>query len=315
MRKILIIMPDFFGYSEVLTEKIKKKGFYVSIIYENFNEFAIKYKLGFNNVKEYNKYYVSQIGETTYDIVLAIRASTLSCDVIDFIKEKSPDAKMYMYQWDSVENNLNAIKIAQKFDVVMTFDSYDAKKYGWKYRPLFYTEWSPRNKKRQIDIAYICSLHSKRVQVFNALKDYNSYEEYLYLYSKWSHYIKEKYLKRAMEYQGISDREVHFKPLSLSQVNDVMRKCNVIVDYTHPKQKGFTMRICEAIGHHCKLATNNREVLKADFYDPNNVYVYDSENFVLPEDFIKCDYRDFNESIYSRYSIDSWISEVLHLEE
>ena len=308
-------MPKFFGYSEILIRECKKKGFSVSIIYENFNEFVIKYKFGFNNAKEYNKYYVSKMEETTYDIVLAIRASTLSCDVIDFIKKNSPNAKMYMYQWDSVANNPNAIKIAHKFDVVMTFDPYDAKKYGWEYRPLFYTEWSLRRDRRQIDIAYICSLHSKRVNVFNTLKEYNNYKEYLYLYSKLSHYIKEKYLKHATEYQEISDRDVHFKPLSLSQVNEVMRSCNIIVDYTHPQQKGFTMRTCEAIGHHCKLATNNIEVLKADFYDPNNVYIYDPENFVLPKDFIQCDYRDLEESVYNRYSVNSWVSEILHIEE
>lgn len=73
----------------------------------------------------------------------------------------------------------------------------------------------------------------------------------------------------------------------MSEVNDIMSKSNIIVDYTHPQQTGFTMRTCEAIGHRCKLVTNNKNILKADFYIKDDIYVYDEDEFDIPIEFIK----------------------------
>ena len=55
-----------------------------------------------------------------------------------------------MYQWDSIKNNPNALSISEEFDEVSTFDVEDSKKYGWKYRPLFYIKSNDRIKKESM---------------------------------------------------------------------------------------------------------------------------------------------------------------------
>lgn len=84
-----------------------------------------------------------------------------------------------------------------------------------------------------------------------------------------------------------------------------------IVDYTHPNQTGFTMRTCEAIGNRCKLITNNKRIMDADFYNPNNIYVYDLDNLYIPYSFINNEYEELPEEIFERYSLENWLKDIL----
>lgn len=311
-KNLLLIVPKYFSYEDRIKNELIKMGFNVLMVYENVDEFSIKckcVKMIKGDISNYtNKYYIARVENQRFDYVLAIRASTLTKYVIEYLKEKSPSAEFYMYQWDSVKNNPNALEIAPYFDKVSTFDMGDAKQYGWNYKPLFYTESSERNATRAIDIAYIGTLHSKRVRIYNKLKKQDCVK-YLYLYAKFSHFLKEKYLKKSPEYLEILPKDVHYKSLSLSEVNDIMSKSNIIVDYTHPQQTGFTMRTCEAIGHRCKLVTNNKNILKADFYIKDDIYVYDEDEFDIPIEFIKKEYVPLEKTIYENYSITSWLKE------
>lgn len=314
--RILLITPRYFNYEIYIKDYLEKTGHQVYVIYENIDEISIKCKVAkrLGKYENYsNAYFKNQIGKKRFDTVLAIRASSLSAEVIEHIKINSPNAKLFLYQWDSVKNNPNAITIAPYFDKVSTFDLNDADKYGWNYRPLFYINASQRLGVRKYDIAYICSLHSKRVNILYELKKLKC-NKYLYIYSKFSHFIKEKYLTKNEAFLNVSYEDVNFKPLSLDKVNTIMSESNIVVDYTHPNQTGFTMRTCEALGNRCKLATNNKLVVNADFYNENNVYVYDPDNFAIPDSFIKSPFLDLDKKIYERYSISCWLKDILDYE-
>lgn len=315
--KVLLIVPKFFTYEIYIKKELQNLGYNVRMIYENANEFSLKTKAQINIIgdkkKYFERYYMNAIEKEVYDFVLVIRGSSLSVSVLNYIRERMPNCKMHMYQWDSVRNNPNALTIAPLFDKVSTFDLVDAKKYGWNYRPLFYIESSPRCEARKYDIAYICTLHSQRIKVFNKLKDYKC-SKLLYMYSKFSHFVKERYLKHNQDFKGVSIREVMFRSLTLEKSNSIMSNSNIIVDYTHPGQTGFTMRTCEAIGHRCKLITNNKMVYEADFYDPANIYVYDIENFMIPTIFGENPFKELDRTVYERYSISNWIKEIIDYE-
>lgn len=316
MKKLLLIVPNFFKYEIYIRNELSKLGYLVDMIYENVDEFSfmakVSIKIFHNRRNFFDKYYTKRIGCNHYDIVLAIRASTLSDTVLKTIKYYSPDAKFYMYQWDSVENNKNAVDIAGCFDMISTFDMEDAVRYGWKYRPLFFIDQSNRYKfDRVYQLAYICTLHSKRVEIYKKLKKMPE-NNFLYLYAKKTHFLKEKYVKKNVDYVEMKNAEVEFKPLTLQEVNRVMSKTNIMVDYTHPGQAGFTMRTCEAIGHRCKILTNNVRIYNADFYNPNDVYVYDENHFDVPQDFIEGEYKEIPDEVYNRYKISTWIKDVIN---
>lgn len=314
MIKVLLIIPKFFSYENYIKNELEKLGYYVYLIYENPDEFSFKAKFQIsllnNKQKYYDKYFKNKIKNKRFDIVLAIRAAFLSESIIEYIRSTSPDARFYMYQWDSIKNNHNALVISTLFDKVMTFDIDDSKKYGWKYRPLFYIKSADRSGKRKYDISFIATLHSKRVRIYQIIKKSNR-NCFLYLYSRCSHYLKERYINKNPDFLDVSFKEIKRKPLSLEETNTIMANSDIIVDFTHPNQSGFTMRTCEAIGNKCKIVTNNKNIVKADFYNPNNIFIYNEPNYDIPEYFIKRDYIELSDEIYERYSLTNWVNEIM----
>jgi glycosyltransferase len=312
--RVLLIIPKFFSYENYIKNELEKLGYNVYMIYENPDEFSFKAKFQINLLnnkqKYYDKYFKKKIKNKRFDIVLAIRAAFLSESTIEYIRTISPGAKFYMYQWDSIKNNHNALVISALFDKVMTFDIDDSKKYGWKYRPLFYIKSADRSEKRKYDISFIATLHSKRVKIYQIIKKSNK-NCYLYLYSRCSHYLKERYINKNPDFFDVSFKEIKRKPLSLEATNTIMANSDIIVDYTHPNQSGFTMRTCEAIGNKCKIVTNNKNIVKADFYNPNNILIYNEHNYDIPEYFIKLKYVELSDEIYERYSLTNWVNEIM----
>lgn len=316
MSKIALITPKFFGYEKIIIEELVKKGYDVDFIPENILETSKLYKL-FSLIPEVkslmiDNYFIKRL-KKQYDIIFIIKGYYLSTKVLDYLKEYYPKAKMYMYQWDSVKNNPNSLKVSKYCEKCFTFDMDDAKKFNWRYRPLFFFQESKRTDKRKYDISFICSLHSKRIKIYKYIrKMFRDKRLYLYLYSPRYNYYKQKYLKQNKTYIGVQDNNIRFKSLSVFVANEVMANSNIIVDYTHPDQNGLTMRTCESIGHRCKLITNNKNVRNMNFYNTNNVYIYSEEDINIPEEFMLSQYSELPEHIYSYYSIEYWLKEILN---
>lgn len=318
--KMILIAPKFYGYENKIINKMKEIGIEVTFIPENIVEYDFKYKL-FNSLlknKEeiINKYYIDCLKkcDNDCDIIFIIRGYYISASVFHYIKKKYPNIKICTYQWDSVKNNPNALIVAQYGDRNSTFDPMDAKKYNWNYRPLFYFETTNSNKNRIYDLAFISSLHSQRIKIFNKLKSYREYKKFLYMYSHAVNYYKQKYLYKNNDYIECTDKDIKFISLSVEKANKVMSESRVIIDYTHPNQTGLTMRTCESIGHRCKLITNNSYVKNMDFYNPNNIFVFDQDNFSIPSYFMNSKYQDIDKEIFYKYSIECWIKEIIGID-
>lgn len=315
--KILLIIPKFFGYEDIITNSFLKRGASVDVIYENLDYLSLFYRFIYVYAKKYKKklvdrYYRKHINDENYDYVIVIRGESLFSDTISWIREKNPNARFILYQWDSINNNPNSVKIASFFDKCLTFDFTDAVNQGWEYRPLFFGDGSNRERNRKYKLAYISSLHSQRVKILMSLKKFSiekNIYSFLYLYSPRLIFIKNRYFCRKKEFQGVDF--VNFEPLNLKETNTIYANSDIIVDYTHPLQVGLTMRTIESIGNRCRLVTNNKKVLECDFYHPNNIFVYEGDEVCIPDEFLNLEYTELNEEQYYYYSIDGWIDSVL----
>lgn len=312
-KRILVIMPKYFGYEEYI-KKVLDDQFDVVMVYENMDEVSIYYRFVYVYLKKIKdaimtRYYRKNI-TGKFDVVFVIRGASLTVNALEYIKKTSPDAKYIMYQWDSVSYNKRALEIAGYFDKLATFDEDDAKKLRWKYRPLFYVSKSERDGIRKNDVCFIGSLHSQRVKIYNYIKT-SSLKSFMYLYSPITHFIKQKYLKKRKEFVEMSNQEIKTTSISLEETQRVYANSDMVVDYTRDDQAGFTIRTIESIGHKCKLVTNNKRIRNADFYNENNVYIYDISDFCIPESFIEAQYEMLDESIYERYSLKNFLQELI----
>ncbi len=321
-KNVLVILPFYFGYQNTIKNCLELNGAKVWLIDEDVNEFSffhrtisVYFKCLYQKILR--NYYQSKFSSLPeqFDYVLIIKGSTLTSIEIDYLKSKYKNAQFIMYQWDSVSNYSHAVDVASWCNKCLTFDPVDAEKYGWVYRPLFYNPAVVKKvENRDIDVAYICSLHSDRVKLYQCISKEVETKHLVffdYLFSnRWSFY-RQKYLKKNESF-NIESRKVKFKSLPIEKTFDIYNRSKILVDFKFNQQNGLTMRSIESIGHKCKLITNNKLIEKEDFYDPNNIYIYDIDNFEIPLDFLNSEYEELPQYIYDKYSINGWVKDIFN---
>lgn len=325
-KNILLIIPKFFGYDCLIASRLKNAGAIVTVVYEDMDEVSYYYR--FINAyfhsfmpKAMNRYFLKKILPIAdkLDFVLLIRGEFLTPYVLDILKTVVPEnCKFYMYQWDSTKNNNNSLTIKDYFNKISTFDPVDAEVYSWEYIPLFYIPEYVEPKEEEFDVMFLCSLHSKRIEVLNRLKlicQEKQLKLYKRVYSKRIVYLKRKYINRREGYVNADDADISYKKTNIEDSYKIYNKSRIVVDFAHPGQNGLTMRTIEVLGCRKKLITNNKNVISADFYDPDNIFVYDDVNISIPDSFINKPYHCLDEKIYEKYGLDSWISAIMNLSE
>lgn len=80
-----------------------------------------------------------------------------------------------------------------------------------------------------------------------------------------------------------------------------------IVDVVAKGQAGLTLRPLDALFLKKKLLTNNVSVEKADFYDPDNIYIIRDAELTGIEDFMKAPYKNPDKAIVERYEVNRWV--------
>ena len=113
------------------------------------------------------------------------------------------------------------------------------------------------------------------------------------------------------EFRGTEESTFRFDKMSAVDIANIVDNTKIVLDIQHPKQTGLTMRTIEMIGMNKKLITTNESIKKYDFYNPGNVMVIDRDKVVIPYDFLDSAYIPLPKDIYEKYSLKSWILEVL----
>ncbi|WP_052502703.1 hypothetical protein [Halarcobacter anaerophilus] len=70
------------------------------------------------------------------------------------------------------------------------------------------------------------------------------------------------------------------------------------------------MRTIEMLGAKRKILTANIEVVKYDFYNKDNIFVFDRNNPKIDIEFFMKDYKGINHISYEKYSINQWIKNI-----
>ena len=325
-KKLVLVCPKFYGYEELIAEEIRSRGATVYLIYENIEWVKISYRLVYVYFSQYKEklvrsYYKKQLEEilSNLDYFAVIRGSSLRPDILKWVRDNVPKTcKFMMYQWDCVKNNAMASEIAPFFDRVSTFDINDSEEKDWIYRPLFYIpDYVDPNIEKDIDVLFICALHSNRANILNQLKKITAEKGYrlkAVVHLNKVLYYKYKYINKKPEVVEADDSDLTFKPISIRESYKLYSRSKVVVDYTNTNQTGFTMRSIESFGNKCKLITNNTLIQDSDLYNEHNVYVYDEDSFSIPDGFVTGDLAMIPTEVYEKYTLQKWVDDFLGVE-
>lgn len=320
-KNILFFSQFFFGYENKICEKFIEMGASVDM----FDEMSIKkpferalLKVSSNIFShKTNSYYhdiLSKLKGKKYDYILFIDCEMSTLQVLDACKRLFPEAKMCLHLWDSVENLKGVPEKFHYFDIVTSFDPDDCKKYKLVLRPLFFCDEyraQDTTKDYEYDMSFIGTIHSDRFKILKKIKSNLPNQKmfvYPYLQSRFIYYY---YLATKKEFWSTKINNFKFKKLSANTIADVVDKSKTIIDIQHPKQTGLTMRTLEMVGMNKKLITTNKSISQYDFYNPNNICIIDRENPTIDLEFFNRPYEKLPESTYEKYSINSWVNDVL----
>ncbi len=248
--------------------------------------------------------------------VLVIKGEACSVEMLRDLREACPNARFTLYFWDSYRNmpGDSPAKV-DVFDRAFSFDPIDCDHdQRLRFRPLFYLDRFRHlpQLEQDIDVLFLGTVHTDRYRVLKRMQDVMPpdlrFVQILYYPSKKLFQVRRLIDPRMW---GARRKEFIFEPIAGGTVENLFARTRIAVDIERSVQSGFTIRTIEMLGASKKLITTNPRVVRADFYDPNNVAVIDRYEPRLEDDFLRKPYRHIPEAMLDRYSLSGWLNEVL----
>ena len=220
------------------------------------------------------------------------------------IREKNPNAKIIIWFWNVIDSE-GRRRLIKGFDV-WSYSLPDCGKYGLLYNSQFFFD---SILERYRDDRNKAKMEGEQKFIFMGREKGRSD-----IILKIADEIKKCGWDCEINFlaTGKSDRpknkSIQFSPgFKYEEYMEKALKCQGILDAAFDENSGLSLRTMESIFFHKKLITTNSLVSEYEFFDENNIYVWDHSNLSLKE-FLSRPYRPVPDSICETYLISSWLS-------
>lgn len=264
----------------------------------------------------YQKNLLNKIKNNYYELIVVIVGRYLTKEFLDNLKKKERDARIILYLWDDIVR-VNNFKYVQKcYDVVYSFNPYDAEQYGCIFLPLFYLNnyIMPKTCCKNVNYHLFSAMtdYSDRYEIINRLAELDiNIKKNIYLVTGRLKYIQRNFHHK--DIKQLKSEGIYFlrDGLSTSEVKKHMKNSLALLDIPFSGQRGLTIRTMEAIGARRKLVTTHKEVERYDFFN-NNICIINPENPKIDIDWLEDKYTDLDNKIYLKYSVTSWVESIIN---
>jgi hypothetical protein len=270
------------------------------------NAIPIYFNLYIKNILE--KYKSKQ-----FDYLLVVRGEAFLNSTINIIKSYHPSIITIVYFWDIFLTN-NKSNIIKSFDKAFSFDYKDCRENERLFfRPLFFLDRHIKIAKKEtkkIDFFFAGTMHSNRYTILEEFKKNvvgKSVFFYYYLPSKLLFY-KDKLV--TLKYKLAKRKDFNFNMLNEKELYDKMADSKSIVDVIYPGQESLSIRALEALGSKSKLITDFEGIKNYDFFNSQNILIFNPESFKVDFDFIETQFQPIDSSIIERYTVKAWVDDI-----
>lgn len=284
MKRAILIVPDFHDYPVMLKNELERRGFDVSLYYDEEVHTIDRTCL-----------------EDKIDLLFVVKGRYVSKEFVESINA----SYKLMYQWDSILNfDYSDLRFA--FDKTCTFDFNDAKELAIDYVPLFFKREN-RSVIKDIDLLFVGFWKDDRFKILKQtkkqLRKAKANLKWKYsLYCPLNYYIK-LLIKQKASFSSV----VITTPIHPSEMNRLYQRAKCVLDINAIEQTGLTIRTYEALGNGIKLITTNENIINTEIFNENNVSILDRENPVLDLNFIKSDFDESQHEVLKKYEIGVWL--------
>lgn len=316
--KFLLITPNLFGYYKEMMLYLEGKGHQCKQ-YFDYTNLKLREKIWIKLInkqtsKSFDEYWEMLIEENKnekYDRIVLIFGDKFICDShIKKLRLSHPESYFIYYNWDSVSKYPNILTFYKLFDRYISFDKEDCRKYGFEFRPLFYS-----NDIVNCDPEYDCCISTtfgvdkvKEFEMVNNLLPKTIKKKYfLYLGSLKSYYYNKIFNARL--FKNYKKENFSFNGMTRDQNNRFVANAKVVIDIPRKGQNGLTMRTFEVLHLKRKLITTNKNIKTYEFYNPNNIYVIEDSTKPIPVEFFDSGF-DVKHELSRYYSFAAFMDDV-----
>lgn len=210
-------------------------------------------------------------------IFFAGRDREIRNGIVKYLRENYKECKTVLFYQDIVKKSklpeLN--KIRDQFDLILSFDQLDVKKYNLVYYPLVYSQVVvPDGNIEESDIYFVGKAKDRLEDIRDAYSVFTNAG-----------------LKCDFHITGVSQEDikaddgiVYNVPVSYMENLQRIKASKCMLEIMQKGGHGFTLRYCEAIMYGKKIITNNPEIQRAPFYNQDRIQVFNK-----PKE-IKCEF-------------------------
>ena len=329
---IVLGMPTDMGIFSLVTKNLEYHGFQViPLIFKEsefrypsllarlntkFRQLVLNDKQAKNKLKQYvlSQNLLKDIAPIQQiDHALFIRADVFHADLLKSVHAKIKH-NMVNYQWDGMHRFPAIWQQVDIFDRFYVFDYADLNHLNHHFLPLtnFYFDHDLNHtSSNDADFYFIGSHIPERDSMIAAFGQYAKQKNWRLDFSiSCTH-------ENMADYRKIYPTDNIKLITELTDYEHNLNKAKhakVLMDFKTPIHNGLSFRAFEALGYRKKLITTNVEVAKYDFYHPNNIFIWDGQDFDGIEAFLQLPYYEIDATIREKYSFKNWIRYVLDIE-
>lgn len=208
-------------------------------------------------------------------IFFAGRNKEINNGAIYYLRSKYKNCKMVLFYQDLVKKSAlpQIEKIRNQFDLILSFDQLDVKKYNLLYYPLVYSKTDIKKS----DIP--------KSDIYFVGKAKDRLEDIREVYSR----LKDSGLKCDFHITGVSPEDVredgivYNMPVSYEENLQRIKASKCMLEIMQKGGHGYTLRYCEAIMYDKKIITNNPEIKEAPFYSEQRIQVFENPHEITSD--------------------------------
>ena len=325
MKNVLVLMTADVRICDCVEENIKSNKYEVVVLanssfkYKSIKDRIVNfYKKIVKKDKSYKRQLIRAYEEnqnlffleqqqSIFDYTLVIRPDKFSLKVLEAVKIKSK--KMIAYQWDGMSRFPEVTETIDFFDEFYVFDKNDIESNSKKltYTTNFYFDCYNNLFKNEIkyDVYFIGSYDSRTQDLIRMCSELES------MGLKINVLLATSPKKQLKKYKFITYLK---KSLTYYENLEILSRSKIIIDLAHKDlHTGLSFRAFESVGYDKKMITTNKTIKSMDFYNPQNIFVFDDDRTDLIE-FVKSDYISIPETIKNKYSFSNWFNYMFKIE-
>jgi len=215
---------------------------------------------------------------------------------IRYIRTRNFNIRTILWYWNPVAKSIDPNIFGDLECEKWSFDKEDCNKFKLKNNTTFYLNNIALPRKKTVYDSVFVGVDKNRKRGLISLKETMEtagLQPYFYIVDDFA-------AKRG--YRGDN------RPISYNSYLNLVAQSKSILDFIQDGQSGLTLRVMESIFFEKKLITNNREIINAEFYKSNNIFILEIDPLDKLVDFINTPYSPVDRNLVERYDFNHWIS-------